>query len=306
MAEHGEGQDGGGRAARGLPADRPSAGGRGGLVRAQFADPAGVASYAASYRGRGPSERYFSSRMCAVMAALGRWPGGDLVDIGCGPGMLARRLLEVRPDDFRITCVDQSPAMLAEAAARVRGFGVRLAAGKAEDVPFPDASFDVAVAMGVFEYGDIPAALGECARVVRENGLLLVTMLNPLSPYRMFEWAVYWPALRLLGRIEQVFGVSSRRRHGPPRTGIRAISSRRLCRHLRRAGWKPIDVVHYDVAPVVPPFDRLLWRWSTRWREHPEATLGRGVRSWLGSAYLVVASRDSAVSSPAPTRPSRA
>ncbi|MEU5260104.1 methyltransferase domain-containing protein [Amycolatopsis sp. NPDC021455] len=239
------------------------------------------------------------------MAALDRWPGGDLVDIGCGPGMFARHLGEVRPDDFRITCVDQSPAMVAEAAARVRGFGVRLAVGEAGDVPFPDGSFDVAVAMGVFEYCDIPEALRECARVVRENGLLLVTMLNPASPYRMFEWAVYWPALRLLGRLEKVFGVPARRRHNPPRTGIRALSSGRLCRLLRRAGWQPIDVVHYDVAPVVPPFDRLLWRWSTRWREHPEGTLGRGVRSRLGSAYLVVAARGGAVSSPvpAPARP---
>nr|WP_239070901.1 class I SAM-dependent methyltransferase [Amycolatopsis sp. SID8362] len=241
--------------------------------------------------------------MCAVLAALDRWPGGDLVDIGCGPGMFARRLLEVRPDDFRITCVDQSPAMVAEAETRVRGFGVRLAVGEAEDVPFSDASFDVAVAMGVFEYCDIPAALDECARVVREGGLLLVTMLNPLSPYRLFEWAVYWPALRLLGRIEQLFGAPFRRRHCPPRTGIRAVSSRRLCRFLRRAGWQPIDVVRYDVAPVVPPFDRLLWRWSTRWREHPEVTLGRGVRSWLCSAYLVVATRGGSVSSRAPARP---
>jgi ubiquinone/menaquinone biosynthesis C-methylase UbiE len=277
-----------------------SAGGREGLVRAQFADPAGVASYAASYRSWGPSERYFSSRMFAVMAALDWRPGGDLVDIGCGPGMFARHLVEVRPADFRITCVDQSPAMIAEAATRVRGSGVRLAVGEAEDVPFPDASFDVAVAMGVFEYCDIPAALRECARVVREDGFLLVTMLNPLSPYRMFEWAVYWPALRLLGRIEKVFGVPSRRWQDPPRTGIRAVSSRRLCRLLRRAGWAPIDVVHYDVAPVVPPFDQVLWRWSKKWREHPEVTLGRGLRRWLGSAYLVVATRDGAVSSPGP------
>ncbi|MGW5723360.1 class I SAM-dependent methyltransferase [Amycolatopsis sp. NPDC003865] len=304
MTEHAEVDDGRAGAVQGPVVDRSEPGGRDELVRAQFDDPADAASYAALYRSRGPVERYFSSRMCAVMAALERSPGGDLVDIGCGPGMFAQQLWRSRPDDFRITVVDRSPAMIAEAAARVRGSDVRLAVGEAENVPFPEASFDIAVAMGVLEYCDIAAGLRECARVVREDGLLLVTMLNPLSPYRMFEWGLYWPLLRLLGKVEGIFGRPAGRRHGRNRTGIRAVPSRKLCALLRDAGWEPVDVVHYDVTPVVPPFDQFLWRWSKRWRDHPEVTLGRGARRWLGSAYLVVAARGGPVRSPvsAPVR----
>lgn len=157
-------------------------------VRGHFDDPSLAASYAASYQGSGPAERYFSSRLHAVFEILDRCPGGDLLDVGCGPGMFVRRVLDTRPGDFRITAVDKAPAMIAEIAGRTAGAEVELAVGDAEALPFPDASFDVVVAMGVLEYCDPSVVLRDLARVVRPDGLVLVSMLNPLSPYRLFEW----------------------------------------------------------------------------------------------------------------------
>jgi ubiquinone/menaquinone biosynthesis C-methylase UbiE len=261
------------------------------VVRAQFADPFGAASYAELYRSGGPSERYFASRLHAVSTALRGCPGGSLLDAGCGPGMFVEQVLHARPGDFRVTALDQSPAMIAEVARRTNGADARLAVGQIDDMPFTDATFDVLVAMGVLEYCPIPEVLGECARVVRTGGLVLVTMLNPLSPYRLFEWALYWPLLRVLGRVEGLFGRPPERRHGACRSGIRAVSAGSLQRMMRAAGLEPVDVVHYDVTPVVPPLDRALWRWVRGWRERPDRTLSRGAGRWLGSAYLVSARR---------------
>ncbi|UUV35921.1 class I SAM-dependent methyltransferase [Amycolatopsis roodepoortensis] len=257
-------------------------------IHARFDDPSFAASYAASYHETGPAERYFSSRLHAVFEVMDRCPGGDLLDVGCGPGVFVRRVLDARPGDFRITAVDRSPAMIVEAAGNTADAEVDLVVGVAEALPFPDAGFDVVVAMGVLEYCDPVTVLRELERVVRPGGIVLVSMLNPLSLYRLFEWGVYWPLLRLLGRVEGLLGRSAERRHSVPRSGIRTLPAGWLWRRMREAGLHPLDVVHYDLTPAVPPFDRLLGKWTRR-RERPADTVTRGFRRWMGTAYLVVA-----------------
>ncbi|MGH3950779.1 MAG: class I SAM-dependent methyltransferase [Pseudonocardiaceae bacterium] len=224
--------------------------------------------------------------------SLSECPGGDLLDVGCGPGMLVRHLLDTRPGDFRITACDRSPAMIEAVEERVANSGgVQLMVARIEDMPFADESFDVALAMGVLEYADAARALREMARVLRPGGLVLVTMLNPLSPYRLFEWVMYWPALRMLGRVERLLGVPPKRRHGAPISGIRAIPETKLRRMMREEGLGPHDAVYYDLTPLVPPLDKIVRRWNRQWRSHPERTVSRGTRRWMGTAYLVAARR---------------
>lgn len=264
------------------------------IVRVQYEDAAAAASYAASHEGWGPSARYFHSRLHVVLQALGRCSGGDLIDIGCGPGMLLRRLLDTRPGDFHITALDRSTAMIQAASTRVKNSSdVHLTRGSADDAPFPDKSFDVVVAMGVLEYCEAARALREFRfrRLARPGGHVLVTMLNPLSPYRLFEWFMYWPALRVLGCVERLLGRPANRRHGARASGIRAIPAPRLRRMMQQAGLRPDQVVYYDLSPLVPPVDRIVRRWFRQWREHPEKTATGGIRGWIGTAYLVVAHR---------------
>lgn len=261
-------------------------------VASQYLTPDDATRYAESYEGHRPATRYYWSRLHVVDEALRDAPHGRLLDVGCGPGMLIRRLLDLRPEDFRITGCDRSAAMIDVAAARTKGFGdVEFAVARVEDMPFPDRHFDVVVAMGVLEYADANAGLREIARVVRPGGLVVVTMLNPLSPYRLVEWCVYWPLVRVLGRIEGLFGPP---RHAAAVSGIRAVPLARLRRTMRAAGLAPRDAVHYDVTPLVPPLDRPVRRWNQKWRDHPERTVSRGARRWLGTAYLVTARREEA------------
>jgi ubiquinone/menaquinone biosynthesis C-methylase UbiE len=258
-------------------------------------DAADAAAYADSYGGWGPSARYFHSRLYAVEAALRGAPGGELLDAGCGPGMMVRRLLDTRPGDYQITACDRSKTMIDEVATRTSDAeDVELAVANVEDMPFDDRRFDVVLAMGVLEYADAPRALREIARVTRPGGLVVVTMLNPLSAYRLFEWGAFWPARRLLGRVEQLARIPAERRHGADVSGIRALPPARLRTMMREADLWPDDAVYYDLSPLVPPLDRMARRWSRQWRAHPERTVSRGARRWMGTAYVQTAHRSAA------------
>lgn len=252
-----------------------------------------AANYAAAYSGWSRYARYYHSRLHLVLELLKTVPGGALLDVGCGPGMLLQALVASRPGEFKVTAVDQSLAMLNEASARVSDEdGVEFRQGRAEDLPLDDASFDVVLAMGVLEYTDLPVALRELCRITRPGGLVLVTMLNPLSPHRLFEWCVYWPCLRLLGRVEGLVGIPEGRRHDAEKTGIHAYPAGRLARRMQDAGLEPHDLLYYDLTLLPPPLDRFVRRWNRGWRERPDKTVARGARGWSGTAYLIAARRD--------------
>lgn len=101
--------------------------------------------------------------------------GRDVLEVGCGTGLLLRRIAA-----FARTAkgVDLSPGMLEKARAR----GLDVTVGSATELPFPDASFDVACSFKVLPHvRDIEKALAEMARVVRPGGTILAELYNPVS-----------------------------------------------------------------------------------------------------------------------------
>lgn len=260
-------------------------------VEAQFTSASAASGYAAAHEGWSTQARYYGSRFFAVDGVLDTCPGGELLDVGCGPGMLVDHVLRTRPDRFSITACDQSAAMLEAVAAKVGGRAdVRLSLGSIEAMPFTDARFDVVLATGVLEYVDVDRALREIARVLRPGGLAVVTMLNPLSPYRLVEWGLYWPARRILGQVERALGVPPEQRHRARRTGIRALPAARMLQKLSATGLEVEDLVFYDVNYLVPPLDRLLRPRVSRRRHALSRTVTRhGTGRMLGTAYLIAA-----------------
>jgi arsenite methyltransferase len=113
-----------------------------------------------------------------VRAALDLRPGEDVLDIGSGPGLLACEIAAAVGPDGSVHGIDPSESMLAIAEPRERpatAAPVTFAAGDAVALPFPESSFDAAVATQVYEYvGDVPAALAEAHRVLRPGGRLLI------------------------------------------------------------------------------------------------------------------------------------
>jgi ubiquinone/menaquinone biosynthesis C-methylase UbiE len=260
-------------------------------VRSRIEDDRAAQEYADSYSGWGPGARFFHSRLHAVLELLRSIPGGALLDVGCGPGELVSRILCQRPGDFRIDAVDLSPGMIRAADAKIGNVhAVQLRVDRAEALPYADESFDVVTAMGVLEYTDAPRALAEIARVTRGRGVVMLSMLNPRSPYRLFEWRVFSPLVRLRDGVRRLMG-----RQRPPfvPSGIRAFPQGRLSAMMRTHGLRADDVLYFDRNLLLPPLDRVIRRWTQGWRDKPTSTVGRGRLSRLtGTAYIVVAHRD--------------
>jgi phosphatidylethanolamine/phosphatidyl-N-methylethanolamine N-methyltransferase len=100
---------------------------------------------------------------------------GRLLEIGAGTGLA----LPLYRPELRITGIDLSPDMLGRARERVAKAGLRnieaLLEMDAQRLDFPDASFDVTMAMYVMTVVPDPAAvMHEIARVTRPGGTVIV------------------------------------------------------------------------------------------------------------------------------------
>jgi arsenite methyltransferase len=122
------------------------------------------------------------AQRAAIRAALNLLAGERVLDIGSGPGYLAREMAELVGPGGTVHGVDISENMLAIARTTGPAQGsppgsapVEFSAGEANTLPFPDGSFDVVTVTQVYEYvAEVAAALTEAHRVLRPGGRLLV------------------------------------------------------------------------------------------------------------------------------------
>ena len=91
-----------------------------------------------------------------------------VLDVGCGPGALSAELAD-RVGTAAISAIDPSEPFVAAARVRLPDADVRR--GNAEQLPWPDATFDAALAQLVVHFmADPVAGLTEMARVTRPGG----------------------------------------------------------------------------------------------------------------------------------------
>lgn len=94
--------------------------------------------------------------------------GQRALDVGCGPGALAAELCQALGSGG-IAAIDPSAPFVEACAQRLPGVDVRLAS--AEELPFPDDSFDVALSQLAVNFMTDPlAGVREMRRVVRPGG----------------------------------------------------------------------------------------------------------------------------------------
>ncbi|MET7996827.1 class I SAM-dependent methyltransferase [Amycolatopsis sp. NPDC005232] len=168
-----------------------------------------------------------------VSRVVARHPGGRILVLGCGPGQTTAALAEAGRGRFEITALDRSPEMVQSCRRRTAHLpGVHVLEGCAEDLPFDDATFDIVLVLGVLEYTDAAEVLLEVSRVLRPGGLLVVSVLNPLSPYRFVQFRVSWPLLRAARRAEAALGIPAERRHGRLEHAMRIYSASELCKSV--------------------------------------------------------------------------
>ena len=122
-----------------------------------------------------------------VLAALARIPrGGELLDVGCGTGALARLVLKQDPT-CRVTGLDLAPNMVAQARANLEGFAdrVRLVEGDSDRLPFREESFDAAWCNDSFHhYPDPDRAAFSVWRALRPGGAFVVGDVWQPAPAR--------------------------------------------------------------------------------------------------------------------------
>ena len=182
------------------------------------------------------------SGQLADLASVRR--GQRVLDVGCGTGALTGELV-ARLGPGAVAAIDPSEPFVAATRARHPSVDVRRA--PAEQVPFPDGAFDVALAQLVVHFMKDPVAgLAEMARVTRPDGVVAACVWDHggvKGPLHLF-----WGAARALdpdvsdesdlpgtraGHLAELFGAA----------GLRQIEATSLSVQLEHptfdAWWEP-------------------------------------------------------------------
>lgn len=105
--------------------------------------------------------------------------GARVLDIACGTGNVT---IPLARQGFVVSGVDIAPNLLEQARERavVEGVQVAFDEGDAEQLPYPDASFDAVVTMFGAMFAPRPEVVAtEMARVLKPGGLLAMGNWNP-------------------------------------------------------------------------------------------------------------------------------
>lgn len=147
-------------------------------------------------QGKSPSEAYYDDAWAVKLARReyatldrrwrSRWEfvsnrihkGSAVLDIGCGDGVLGSMLTSEHA--CSVVGVDVSSYAIALASERgVKGQRVDI---DTEALPFPDETFDVAIASCVLEHIGRPEhVIQEAWRVLKTGGIFYVSLPNPMT-----------------------------------------------------------------------------------------------------------------------------
>lgn len=117
--------------------------------------------------------------MAQTLAACAITPNMPVLDVACGPGIVACALAKA---GAQVTGIDLTPAMLEQARQRAQRMGVAVAydCADAQNLPFAEGRFDRVVTRYSFHHVLQPAkVLAEMVRVCRPGGLVVVIDATP-------------------------------------------------------------------------------------------------------------------------------
>jgi 2-polyprenyl-3-methyl-5-hydroxy-6-metoxy-1,4-benzoquinol methylase len=117
--------------------------------------------------------------------------GKDVLDVGCGSGIATQLLAEA---GAHVTAIDLTDWAVETTRARLDAFDLSgdVRRGDAEELPFPDGSFDLVFSWGVIHHSsNMDRALAELVRVCRPGGQLVLMVYHRRSlffvVYRAFQ-----------------------------------------------------------------------------------------------------------------------
>ena len=104
----------------------------------------------------------------------------NILDVGCGSGLIIKEMARKRGEGAKITGIDISPGMIESAMKTLAGTeGIELTVGDALALPFPDNTFDLTICNLLLLWVKEPEkAIREMARVTKSGGKI-VAMYEP-------------------------------------------------------------------------------------------------------------------------------
>ncbi len=104
--------------------------------------------------------------------------GQRLLDLGGGTG----QLLDYLPHNMKVTLVDSSKEMLAQARKKETGQKVKYVNARGDDMPLDNDSFDyIVVADALHHFEQVEGTLEEVKRVLKPEGEVYILEFDPAS-----------------------------------------------------------------------------------------------------------------------------
>ncbi|GEM_PF-3274333 len=178
--------------------------------------------------------------------------GADVLDAGCGPALLFPEILE-RCRSY--TALDLTPSNLESITAAIKDPRFTCVIGDMDTFSWGCKPVDVIICSGALEYVDMPErTLGRMVDSLREGGLLVCSLPNAHSPYRLWSEWVYAPVARLLKRM---------RGNAPPHYPRRLFCASTVKAQAERSA-RHVDVRFFGQRALLQPLDVLLPEWDVK------------------------------------------
>src|SRR6266404_334921 len=248
-------------------------------------------SYGDSYNGDTTSSHFFRTRQKIIMSLLSKLSGGTLLDIGCGPGLMAEPCAS---QGFRYFGIDISEGMISECRNKsINLNAARFFVGKMQSLPFADDFFDVLLCLGALEYvpaaEEVPAHV-EMIRVVKLGGLLIISYLNRVSPYWLWSRLVYWK-MRLMKSYINGLIYGGCEEYRVDQVQIRQFTEHSSHRVLKRHHLNVIQTLYYGFNIFLQPLDHKFPHLAVTTSKKLERLCNTGLRR-LAMAFIMVARKE--------------
>ncbi len=153
-----------------------------------------------------------------------------VLDVATGTADFAIAITEKAVTGSHVTGIDISEGMLDLGRRKCYGKPIDLLIAQAEDIPFPDCTFDrVCVAFGVRNFEDRAKGLSEMCRVLKKGGKLVILELS-------------YPKNRIIRAFYKLYSL-----HILPRIGVRITGNKDAFDYL------PESILQFPLPSVFMP-----------------------------------------------------
>lgn len=198
-----------------------------------------------------PTSHIYITRIKRVIELLEKLDCLDelnVLSIGCGPAMEAGYFLKSGSQYYGI---DLSEDILHKAKKIHKDGAIFLTQGNMTTLPFRDATFDILICLGSLEYSDDKnMVMSECFRVMKNNAIIIISMQNRFSIYRLWDHYVYRGLL--FNFIRKLSGCQILNK---PLEKAESLND--LKNTLLKQSFIEVDHLYYNFNIWIEPFDRL-------------------------------------------------